>query len=678
MLIRRIKLNNFRQYIDTTIDFSVDPEKNVTIVMGDNGTGKTTLAQAFQWALYGQTEFKIRELINRKVREQMLVGQEKSVSVILDVFYNNVAYTITRLVTYKKQLGGKTEQFGQGKFTISSLNENGVTEYMPDHEKFYFIKRLLPQDLSQFFFFDGEKIEEMAENIQIGKGEDFREAVYSLVGLSATQSAIEHLKSKSSSKNSVIKSLQNELEKNSQSVEKLSILNTQIKEFDEKIENAESRKEELNEDLDKIKIELEKLQHIIFSETPKILVKEEYQKLVNEVSQLQNKRVQHISSELLKNFQRGFYGFVTTCIMRDEKIKHLLEKSAPQDKVIPGLTTKTLDYLVERGVCLCGTSLQEGTLAYKSIEELFQFAYPKTIGALKEDYLKTSRSVEKEGEDFYSTMIKKMKDLSEIDASIEGKETERDEKMNQLANTSRGESAKKQKSALESMQKSKTEELIEVESNLKLWRTSKERKENDKKGLIIIDNDTMKLQRYLNYATAIYEQMRKEYSGEENKYRAKLEEGMNRIFESIYDGNIKIEIDERYRINVTVDEEYGSDDAVERNTAQSYALIFAFITAVIDLAKQKVNDDAFSQDEIIDIEKEGYPLVMDAPLSAFDIKRIQSICMEIPKIADQVIMFIKDTDGNIAEEYMKNRIGARYTAFKVNESNLESDVVKEV
>ena len=43
MIVRKIELKNFRQYIDTTIEFSTDKEKNITLVMGDNGTGKTTL-----------------------------------------------------------------------------------------------------------------------------------------------------------------------------------------------------------------------------------------------------------------------------------------------------------------------------------------------------------------------------------------------------------------------------------------------------------------------------------------------------------------------------------------------------------------------------------------------------------------------------------------------------------
>ena len=64
MIIKSITLKNFRQYQDAKIEFSTDPEKNITIIMGDNGTGKTTLAQAFQWALYGTTEFQISEVIN--------------------------------------------------------------------------------------------------------------------------------------------------------------------------------------------------------------------------------------------------------------------------------------------------------------------------------------------------------------------------------------------------------------------------------------------------------------------------------------------------------------------------------------------------------------------------------------------------------------------------------------
>ena len=57
MLLQSIELQNFRQFINEKIDFSTDPERNVTLIIGENGTGKTTFAQAFFWCLYGYTIF---------------------------------------------------------------------------------------------------------------------------------------------------------------------------------------------------------------------------------------------------------------------------------------------------------------------------------------------------------------------------------------------------------------------------------------------------------------------------------------------------------------------------------------------------------------------------------------------------------------------------------------------
>ena len=53
MLIKSLKMQNFRQFKGiTAVDFSCDPEQNVTIILGDNTFGKTTLLQAFNWCFY--------------------------------------------------------------------------------------------------------------------------------------------------------------------------------------------------------------------------------------------------------------------------------------------------------------------------------------------------------------------------------------------------------------------------------------------------------------------------------------------------------------------------------------------------------------------------------------------------------------------------------------------------
>ena len=66
MIIKSIIMQNFRQYKnENKIEFSVDPDKNVTIVLGVNTSGKTTIVQAFNWCLYETTTFKSRDMLLR-------------------------------------------------------------------------------------------------------------------------------------------------------------------------------------------------------------------------------------------------------------------------------------------------------------------------------------------------------------------------------------------------------------------------------------------------------------------------------------------------------------------------------------------------------------------------------------------------------------------------------------
>ncbi len=56
MIINKLEMFNFRQYIGhQEVEFSTDPEKNVTVLIGVNTSGKTTIVRAFEWCLYGKT-----------------------------------------------------------------------------------------------------------------------------------------------------------------------------------------------------------------------------------------------------------------------------------------------------------------------------------------------------------------------------------------------------------------------------------------------------------------------------------------------------------------------------------------------------------------------------------------------------------------------------------------------
>ena len=59
--------------------------------------------------------------------------------------------------------------------------------------------------------------------------------------------------------------------------------------------------------------------------------------------------------------------------------------------------------------------------------------------------------------------------------------------------------------------------------------------------------------------------------------------------------------------------------------------------------KEKIYVGTYADEETAKLlSSEPYPLVMDAPLSAFDKRRIKAVCESLPKTAEQVIIFIKD------------------------------------
>lgn len=151
-------------------------------------------------------------------------------------------------------------------------------------------------------------------------------------------------------------------------------------------------------------------------------------------------------------------------------------------------------------------------------------------------------------------------------------------------------------------------------------------------------------------------------------------EAFERIWNDI-ESNIKIisfpelSLDEKYNVLLSADgAKLPQGDDIETSTAQSISIIFAFIAGVIKMAKENQNSD----DRIA--QTEPYPLVMDAPLSAFDKKRINTVCDVLPNIAEQVIIFIKDTDGELAENYLDPKVGKRYKFAKKTE--FETDLTE--
>lgn len=133
MLLQSIELQNFRQFINEKIDFSTDPERNVTLIIGENSTGKTTFAQAFFWCLYGETDFTDKIMLNRVLAEQMTPDQKITVKVVLGLTHGSATYEIVRTQEYKKSYSNKV--IGANTvLNIAVKSADGNTRYLKQLE----------------------------------------------------------------------------------------------------------------------------------------------------------------------------------------------------------------------------------------------------------------------------------------------------------------------------------------------------------------------------------------------------------------------------------------------------------------------------------------------------------------------------------------------------------------
>lgn len=162
MKINRIKLYNFSSYEgENVFDFSCESDKkNIVLIGGKNGAGKTSLFTAIKVALYGPLAYgyvgtnsyyisKIKDLINTKAFQQDKVETEVQITISLKIEREIREYVITRKWDYTRQK------------LIEDYYVERDGEKLPEQELSYFqnyLQSIVPPDLFEFFLFDGEEV----------------------------------------------------------------------------------------------------------------------------------------------------------------------------------------------------------------------------------------------------------------------------------------------------------------------------------------------------------------------------------------------------------------------------------------------------------------------------------------------------------------------------------------
>ncbi|MBI5541386.1 MAG: DNA sulfur modification protein DndD [Bacteroidia bacterium] len=300
MYIKEIELNNFRIYKGKNkISLLPSEDKNIIVISGKNGFGKTTFLMSLVWCLYGKQMEKVDELyekeikdkgnytkyisnsLNRKAYEEGL--SEFSVSVtfsgvkIPDVTCNEV--TIKRSYNIVSNTSDRVEVLIDGY--QNQLIED-LTKENQKGEEIFIRDFILPIEIAKFFFFDAEKIVSLAEINSNNQRRQLSKAYSEVLGIQKYEDLKANLEEK-----------QDEYRRHSakpEEKEELNQLHTNIENTKIEIEKLVGDIDDLKHERNQKEKETEDLQRRLIKEGDKMTL-EELNLLKDEQSKLEQKKI---------------------------------------------------------------------------------------------------------------------------------------------------------------------------------------------------------------------------------------------------------------------------------------------------------------------------------------------------------------------------------------------------
>lgn len=274
MKFSNIKINNFRQYYRTVdIDLQTDNDKNIVIIGGKNGYGKTNFLLAIVWCLYGEKISQIDDNFKKEIQKEKNYSSFMQQSINwsaqkegVDCFSVSILIDEIELPEISKLSSNAEKVLISRSRNINTTEEklsivdpiSNIEIFDNEEDKFNFINDyIIPIDAAKFVFFDAEKISEIANLSIKEEGSFINDALGKILGLDSYETLIEDFEYyiNTLKKEGANKNLQEEIIDREKSIE---LSNLEIEKLEE--ENAEKLKE-----IDELKKKIRKFDNLISS-----------------------------------------------------------------------------------------------------------------------------------------------------------------------------------------------------------------------------------------------------------------------------------------------------------------------------------------------------------------------------------------------------------------------------
>lgn len=363
MKIKKVILKNFRQYIgEQTLTFSTDKDKNLTVIVGVNGAGKTNLLNAITWCYYGEEKHLVgtgpyHEILNDTINASLKTDGtgEVSVEVFLEDEKRGKEFRILRSKKFQKTADGSLLPVAEDFCAWSKTppGEDWKNVYDP---AFIVDNQILPSAVEDFFIFDGERLIKFFEEETVEK---VKNAILDVSQISLIDRTLSHLKKK---ERDLMGEVANLSPRTRELNEKREMLLISVKELEEQIQQYEQEMKRINNLLKEVN---EKLRG--YSEERVKELQEQSESLEDEIEKVCNEIKKKKESFANLIVQKGAFVLASDALNFLDKV---IEQKYAEGELPPKVRESFLRELLKKGKCICGSDISKGEGRRKIIEKL--------------------------------------------------------------------------------------------------------------------------------------------------------------------------------------------------------------------------------------------------------------------------------------------------------------------
>jgi DNA sulfur modification protein DndD len=640
MKIESLMLENFRSFYGTHhITFSIDPNRPVTIFIGENGSGKTTILNALYWIFTGKFTKQFsnpEELVNKDAVEEgvRFCTVELRFRIDKDNGIGHETYIVRRQSYHRNP---------ESRLTITSIDADGVPG-APVKEQLVdsLLQKFLPKNLAKWFIFDGEAIDQ----IRLSGEKNFRDDLRKTFGFSEITTLLDALKSLSND-------YRTQQAKSSGNAE-AELLRAQIVAFEKTEEDCIKRLEELEErqaildrEEESCANQLRDLPHASAIESRRERADRSRRDLIQRRTNKERER-----NELLaKNAPRA------TMLSHLLRVEDALSARGKEQSLPYPFGERLLNDIEKMGQCICGTPVLPGSQEAASLAAHRCKANTGLLD-LRVQTIRTALTQFIDGAQKYNERLSSLsseistneREIAEQEAIISAADTElRGIPKDRISELQRTRDITKRE--LGDVQREigiKGQQRDDARRSVALARQKEEQILAGEKRNQTVKKEWKYIENFMRYVD-------RRFKEQEAEVLESLGGELSRVLYSYLTKHFSAKVDpDNY--SVTTYDIDGRPTGL--STGEGYVLKFALIAAIVGMAggKTETSKVKWASDPII------APLFFDAPFSPIDKQYRASIASNLGALAGQLaLMFDSDKWDDELRAVLSSKVGKIYT-----------------